>query len=144
MKRITSLVVKSLVIILIGSATLAMNLQAQSDLATTARIPFPFTVDAQRIPAGTYQFRLVSSPFLLSVRNVKTGSEELFIVRPKNQPAVEPSGRLTFGNSEGSRALNEVHFPFTDTFIEVIQRHSAQKVEAMRPSTFKSMTVAQR
>lgn len=57
MKRNTSFVVQSLVVILIGSGILAGSLQAQVDLSMTASIPFSFTVGAQPIPPGTYSIQ---------------------------------------------------------------------------------------
>lgn len=85
MNRLTSIAVKSLVAIVIGSGTLASNLQAQVDLSMTTSILFPFTVGTETIPPGTYQFSLSSSPFLLAVLNVKTGHEQVFFVRPEEQ-----------------------------------------------------------
>jgi hypothetical protein len=144
MKRTTSLVLRWLVAILIGSGTLAMNLQAQSDLAMTVSIPFPYTVGTQSIAPGTYQFSLVSNQFLLSVLNVKTGSKEMFRVQPEQQLAFDPHGHLIFRKSEGRSVLNEVHFPGTDMFSEVVQRHSVGRIEAKGPSTSNSMSMAQR
>jgi hypothetical protein len=144
MKRISSLIAKSLVTILIGSGTLAINLQAQSDLAMTASIPFPFTVGTQSMAPGTYEFSLVSSQFLVSVRNVKTGHQEMFPVRPGQQLAVEQCGRLKFRNSNARSILSEVHFPGTDRFSEVDQGHGIGSIEAKNPSTDSSISVAQR
>jgi hypothetical protein len=144
MKRITSVVVKSLVTMLIGSGTLRGNLQAQSDLSMTASIPFPFTVGTHSIPAGTYRFSLPSSPFLLSVFNVKNGHEQLYPVRPEQQRAFEPHGRLIFRNSEGRRALSRIYLPGTGTFSEVTIGTMSGRVEAKRFSTGDSTSVAQR
>lgn len=144
MRKFTSLVVTSLVTLLIGSATLATNLQAQSDDAITVRVPFSFTVGTQSIAPGTYRFSLLSSQFLLSVVNVKTGDMEMFDVRPERQRAVDQHGRLVFRNTEGCSVLNEVHFPDTSQFSEVVQRHGAGRIEAKRSSTDSSITVAQR
>ncbi|MFZ0273681.1 MAG: hypothetical protein WB524_01480 [Acidobacteriaceae bacterium] len=144
MKRITSLIAKSLVAILIGGGALAGNLQAQSDSGITVSIPFPFTVGTQCIAPGTYRFSLVSDQFLLSVLNVKTGSEEMFRVQPEHQRALESHGHLIFRESEGYRALNEVHFPSADTFSEVIERRSAGRLEAKKTSTSNSISVGQR
>jgi hypothetical protein len=144
MTKFTSLVVTSLVTLLIGSATLATNLQAQSDDAITVRVPFSFTVGMQSIAPGTYQFSLLSSQFLLSVVNVKTGDMEMFDVRPEQQRAVDQHGRLVFRNTEGCSVLNQVHFPGTSQFSEVVQRHGAGRIEAKRSSSDSSITVAQR
>jgi hypothetical protein len=144
MNRITSLVAKSLIIILMSSGSLAIDLQAQSDLPMTVSIPFAFTIGTQRIAPGTYQFSLVSGQFLLSVRNVKTVREEMYRVRPEHQRALESPGRLLFRKSEGSNVLSEVHFPDTTTFSEVIQLHDHRRVEAKRATSNISMLVGQR
>lgn len=143
MTRFTSLVVKSLVTLLIGSGTLATNLQAQSG-AITVSVPFPFIVGAQSIAPGTYQFSLLSSQFLLSVVNVKTGDREIFSVHPEQQRADDQHGLLVFRNSEGCSVLREVHFPDKSEFSEVIQRHGAGRIEAKRSSTDSSISIAQR
>ena len=144
MTKFTSLVAASLVTLLIGSTTLAINLQAQSDDAITVRVPFSFTVGTQSIAPGTYRFSLVSSQFLLSVVNIKTGDMEMFDVRPEQQRAVDQHGRLVFRNTEGSSVLNEIHFPGAGLFSEVIQRRDDRRVEAKRSSTDNSISVAQR
>ena len=144
MTKFTSLVVTSLATLLIGSATLAINLQAQSDDAITVRVPFSFTVGTQSIAPGTYRFSLLSSQFLLSAVNVKTGDMEMFDVRPEQQRAVDQHGRLVFRNTEGSSVLNEVHFPGTGLFSEVIQRRDDRRLEAKTSSTDSSISVAQR
>lgn len=144
MKRTTSLVARSLVILLFGSGCLAIRLQAQNDPAVTVSIPFAFSVRSRSIAPGTYRFGLVSGPFLLSVLNVKTGHEEVFPVRPERQRAFEPHGRLIFRTSEGCSVLNEVHFPGNNVFSEVIQQHRGETIEAKRSPARNSVSVAQR
>src|SRR6185437_4017632 len=143
MTRFRSLVIQSLATLLIGSATLATNLQAQSD-AITVRVPFRFTVDTTTIAPGTYQFSLPSSPFLLSVVNVKTGATKMFAVHPERQREIEQRGRLVFRDVEGGNVLNEIHFPGTWVLSEVIQRRGARTIEAKKPPTDNSSSVAQR
>jgi hypothetical protein len=149
MKRITSLVIKSLVAISIGSGALAVNLQAQNAPAITATISFPFTVGTQMIAPGTYRFSPMpgpaeSSQFLLSMVNVTTGNREIFPVRPERQRSLEQHGRLIFHNSDGHNVLAEAHFPGTDTFVEVIQRRRTEKMETKSSSISSSVSVAQR
>ena len=143
MTRLTSLIAKSLLALLIGSGTLATNLQAQND-AVTVSVPFPFTVDTQSLAPGTYQFSLEFDSFLLSVFDVKTGHEKLFLVRPVLQPAVEQRGHLVFRNSEGYSALNEVHFPGSEMFLEVVQRYRSERIEAKKSSPGNPISAAGR
>ncbi|MGC2300055.1 MAG: hypothetical protein WA476_14710 [Acidobacteriaceae bacterium] len=148
MNRIPSLIVKSLVTLLLGSGALAANLQAQIDLSMTATIPFPFTVGIHPVPAGTYRFGLASSPFFLSVLDVKTGHEQIFFVSPQKERAFEPHGRLIFRNSEGSIALSQIRFPGTDMFSAIdpprsLAKNEARKIEAKRLTTGNAIAVTQ-
>ena len=143
MNRFRSLITRSLITLLIGSGALAMNLNAQSD-AITVSVPFPFTVGTQSLAPGTYQFSLSSSRFLLSVTNVKTGDSEMFDVHPDQQRASERRGRLTFRKTEGRSVLNEVHFPGTNLFSELIQPRPDARMETARLSTGKSSCVTLR
>jgi hypothetical protein len=141
MTRFRSLVIQSLATLLIGSAT--TNLQAQSD-AITVRVPFRFAVGTTTIAPGTYQFSQPSSQFMVSVVNVKTGVTKIFPVRPEQQRGIEQRARLVFRDVEGGDVLNEIHFPGTRVFSEVIQRRGAGTMEAKKPSPDNSTSVAQR
>lgn len=143
MRRIASFAVQSLVTILIGSGTLACNLQAQVDLSMTASIPFPFTVGTQLIPPGTYRFSLASSPLFLAVLDVKTGHEQVFFVRPEKERAFESHGRLIFRDSGGCSALSRIYFSGTDTFFEVDPSQSIPRIDAKNCSTGNSISVLQ-
>jgi hypothetical protein len=143
MTRPTSLIAKSLLTLLMASGTLATNLQAQSG-AVTVSVPFPFTVDRQTLAPGTYRFSLEFDSFVLSVFDVQTSHEKLFLVRPVFQPAVEQRGRLVFRSSEGYRALNEVHFPGSETFLEVVRRHRGERIEAKKSSPGSLISAARR
>ena len=148
MKRFPVVIIKSLVTILVGSGILAADLQAQS-VAITVSVPFPFTVSAQSIAPGTYRFSLVSSrmessQFLLSMTNVKTGDMEMFDVRPEWQNTFEQHGHLVFHCTAGLRVLNEVHFPGSDEFSELIQRRHWEGAEATPSSKSNGVCLAQR
>jgi hypothetical protein len=144
MKRISLLVVKSLIAAAVVTGPAALTLQAQSSLEITANIPFPFTVGTRSITPGSYQFSLIGSPFLLSVLNVKTGHQELFPVHPGSQQAFESNGCLTFQTSDRSSVLTNLHFPGTDTLTEVNQRHGARGTESTLCSKSEPLSVALR
>lgn len=131
MRRFTSYFAKSLVALLLVGGPFATYMQAQND-AVTVSVPFRFTMGTHSIAPGMYQFALVSSQFLLSVTNVKTGRVEMFDVRPERQSSVEERGRLTFRNAAGRNVLDQVHFPDTDTFSEVIEPSHAGRTESAR------------
>ena len=142
MNRIRSLVTR--VLILAGCGTLAFNLHAQTESAVTVSVPIPFTVGTRSIAPGTYQFSLVSSSFLLSVRDVKTGNREMFMVRPEKEHSTPVRGRLIFQNCDVHCALDQIHFPGGDTFTQLIQPRGADRLEAKKSSPGASISVAQR
>ena len=144
MKRIISFAVKSLLAILIGGMLLATRLHAQNDLVMTVSIPFPFTVGALTMAPGSYQFSLVSSQFLLSIRNVKTGEEELFEARPEQGAVLKSRTGLVFRTYKRARVLNEVHFSETDTFTQVVQLRHVGRDGVKSPSPNTPVSVAQR
>src|ERR1700678_1769648 len=72
----------------------AHSASAQSITATT---PFPFCVNNQAYPMGTYRFTLISQ-WILSIRNMNGGGESLFPIHPeicgppKENQAPRPEG----------------------------------------------------
>ena len=143
MTRFRSLLIRSLVTLLTGSAAFATHLQAQSDVMTVW-VPFRFTAGTTTLAPGTYEFNLPSDQFLLSVVNVKTGATKLFAVRPERQAGEERHGHLVFRDADGGKVLNEIHFPGTGIFSEVLRRGEARTMEAKKSSTVHSNVVAQR
>ncbi|GGA63197.1 hypothetical protein GCM10011507_13540 [Edaphobacter acidisoli] len=143
MKRIMSVMIKPLLVILIGGA-FATSVQAQSAHAMTVSIPFQFTVGTRSIAPGTYRFNLEPDSFELSIINTKNGHAELFAVLPEQERTLRPLGHLVFEKREDDRVLNEVHFSGTDMFIEVVQPHGARRVMAKRSLPSDSVSVAQR
>ncbi len=141
MTRSMSFFTKSLFALTIAGAALATNLQAQSE-GVIVTVPFPFTMGTQTVAPGTYEFNLISSQFLLSVTNRKTGDVEMFPVHPERQSKVEEHGGLTFRSSAARNALNEVHFPGTDRFSELIQPRHARRNETLSSTAEKSVFVA--
>src|SRR5579863_6769248 len=77
MNRFIASFAKLLLAILIAGGTLATDLHAQSD-EITVNVPFAFIVGTHTISPGTYRFSLMSSEFLLSVVNTKTGDKQIF------------------------------------------------------------------
>jgi hypothetical protein len=120
MKRMTSVIVKSLFAILISGGPLALAAHAQDDSAITANVPFAFSVGNQEIAAGTYKLRLTSDPFQMSVRNVHTGYERIFAVRPEVERKFTSQGRLMFQVCDGRIYLAEIHISGTNRFSETV------------------------
>lgn len=144
MKWTRLLIVKSLIAAVVVIGPVARTLQAQSNLAITATIPFPFLVGTRSITSGSYQFSLIGDSFLLSVLNLKTGHQEFFPVHPGGQQAFEPDGCLTFQKFESSSVLTDVHFYGTDTVTEVNGPHRVHGPRATLCSKSEPLTVVQR
>jgi len=109
--------------------------QAASAQGITVANQFPFSVDKQQYPAGTYQFTL-ESQWLLSIRNADEGYENFFPVHPADSGSLGSHGRLTFYNCEGNQNLQAVYIPGTDVTLELIGSDNAtnqSKTDAPRP-----------
>lgn len=111
-------------------AILAMGARPASAQSITVTTPFPFCVNNQVFPRGTYRFT-PQSQWLLSIRNVSGGPEELFPVRPgdrERQGSVTgPMGKVggvIFRNSGGVQMLNAVYDPVLDLSLEFPGHHS--------------------
>ena len=143
MKRITSIIVGSLFAILISGGLLT-TAHAQYDPGIIVNIPFAFSVEGQDIAAGTYRLQLMSSSFLMSIRNVNTGKEQIITVRPEEDRNVVSQGRLIFQLCEGYSYLTEIHVSGTKLFSETRDRRRPKDAEAGTCSKEDSVTVAVR
>jgi hypothetical protein len=129
MKRMISVIVKSLIAILISGAPFALAAHAQDDSAITAKVPFAFSVGNHEIAAGTYQFQLTSDRFQLSVRNVLTGNEQIFVTHPEKEREVTLHGRLMFQVCDGRIYLAEIHIG-TTLFSETMNDRAQKDADA--------------
>jgi hypothetical protein len=144
MKRMTSVIVKSLFVILISGGPLALAAHAQDDSAITANVPFAFSVGNQEIAAGTYQLRLTSDRFQMSVRNMLTGKEQLFLVKPEVERKVTSRGRLMFRVCDGHSYLAEIHISGTTLFSETVNGRAQRCADATTGAKENSTIVALR
>jgi hypothetical protein len=143
MKRITSIIAKSLFAILISGALLTPA-HAQFDPGITVDIPFAFSVDGQDIAAGTYQLQLVDSNFLMSVRNVITGNEQMITVRPEEARQISAQAGLTFQVCQGHSYLTQIHTPGTNLFSATVTGHKQSENKTGTCSKDDAITVALR
>lgn len=143
MKRMTSIIVGSLFAILI-SVGLSITAHAQYDPGIVVSIPFAFYANGHEITAGTYRLRLADSNFLLSVRNVNTGNEQMFHVHPETDRKVASQGRLTFQVCEGHSYLTQVHIPGSDLFSETASGHKDNDARTDACSKDDAITIALR
>jgi hypothetical protein len=83
----------------------------------TVTTPFPFCVNNQGYPKGSYELTHLSQ-WVLAIRNVNGGYQSLFMVRPEDRMSKGatirsglPFGSLTFRTSQGIRELQAIHEP---------------------------------
>ncbi len=144
MKRMSSIIVSSLVSILIMGGTSAVKLHAQGGPGVVFSVPFAFSLDGQNIDAGNYKVNLVSDQFMLSIRNLGTGELRFFRVRPEQLRSIEEHGRLVFGGCGNHRYLAEFHIPGTDTYSVTTTPEKVKNAEAKACPTEKSLFLAAR
>src|ERR1700733_4374007 len=114
---VSSMLTLGMVCILAGLG--AHSVSAQSITATT---PFPFCVNNQPYPMGSYRFTLLSE-WILSIRNMKDGGQSLFPVHPEvggPQRRVASADGVTFRNYQGLRELKDVHVAGSALTFELI------------------------
>lgn len=143
MKRMSSILVESLAAILI-SVGLSTTAHAQYDPGIVVSIPFAFYANGHEIDAGTYRLRLSDSSFLMSVRNVNTGDEQMFPVHPETDRKIASQGRLTFQVCEGHSYLTQVHIPGSDLFSETAIGHGDDDAKTDACSKDDSIIIALR
>jgi hypothetical protein len=144
MKRMSSIIARSLVAILVVGGAFAVNLHAQGGPGVDFDVPFAFSLNGHNIEAGNYKLNLVSDQYLLSIRNLKTGQLQFFGVVPEQQRAIEEHGRLVFSGCENHRYLAEFHIPGSDTYSVTSTPESLKKAGAKACSSRDSVFLAER
>lgn len=144
MKRITSIVTGSFFAVLIACGGCAPKVKAQADAGAVFSVPFAFTADGHTVAAGTYEVRRLSTPFLISIRNVDTGEKQIFSVRPEQQRKDPATGLLIFHRCGPSADLTEFHLPGTNLYSAAISPHHGKNSETETCSPDETMTVAAR
>jgi hypothetical protein len=95
MKRNLYVVVGALMLMLAAGAVFA---QGNENEQVKAKIPFQFMVNDKPMPAGEYQFTFTdpTTEGSMTVRAVKGGSEEIFLVEPVKAPESGAKTELVF------------------------------------------------
>jgi hypothetical protein len=101
---------------LLGSAIPA---SAQTNL--DVNVPFAFSANHQQLPAGHYRVQLVSDCFL-SIRNVKTASTVVVMVRPEEGRLFESHSRLVFDREGNQNYLTQVWSADTSRYSKLTSR----------------------
>jgi hypothetical protein len=82
--------------------------QAQS---VTVSIPFNFSANDQKVPAGTYRISLQAPRYLSFVDTQSTKRQYLMLVQPTWEQNSQDGGRLTFRQYGDSNYLYQVWMP---------------------------------
>jgi hypothetical protein len=82
--------------------------QAQS---VTVNIPFDFSANDQKVPAGTYRISLQAPRYLSFVNAQSTKKQYLMLVQPTGEQNSQDVGRLTFRRYGDSNYLHQVWMP---------------------------------
>jgi hypothetical protein len=122
--RLSQCLVTPIVAFPVVGVMLVMAPQSASAQGIIVSNPFPFSVDDQQYPAGTYQFTL-ESQWLLSIHNAAGGNKNFFPIHPDDSGPLGSHSRLTFYNCEGNELLEAVYIPGTGITAELIASDSA-------------------
>jgi hypothetical protein len=144
MKRIHSIIVGSLFAILLMGGPFAARLHAQDDPGAVFSVPFAFSVDGHAITAGNYKLNMVSSQYLMSIRNLKTGDLQMFSVHPEQERAIDLRGHLVFNGCGDHRYLTEFHIPGTNLYSMTMTPGRVKNAEAKACPTTDSVFLAAR
>jgi hypothetical protein len=92
----------------LGVAISGPAAQAQS---VTVRIPFDFSANNQKVPAGIYRISLQTPRYLSFVDIRSTKKQYLMLVQPTGEQNSQDGGRLTFRRYGDSNYLYQVWMP---------------------------------
>jgi hypothetical protein len=109
MFRISSILTCAALTVSVGAALSGPTAaQAQS---VTVRIPFNFSANDQKVPAGTYRISLQAPRYLSFVDANSTNKQYVMLVQPTGAQNSQDGGRLTFRRYGGSNYLYQVWMP---------------------------------
>jgi hypothetical protein len=116
--------------LLAGSFALVPAAQAQNGVI--ANVPFEFSINNQRLAAGTYLFdftssRLTSSYDTLLVRNTSTRKSQFLKVFPESTDAILSDGHLVFHRYGGSYYLSQIWIPGRNQYSRCVQSRSERQ-----------------
>ncbi|WP_035356621.1 hypothetical protein [Edaphobacter aggregans] len=109
MFRISSILTCAALTVSLGAALSGpAAAQAQS---VTVNIPFNFSANDQKVPAGTYRISLQEPRYLSFVNTRSTKKQYVMLVEPTGEQNRQDGGRLTFRRYGDSNYLYQVWMP---------------------------------
>ena len=109
MFRISSIFTGAVLALSLGAAlSVPVAAQAQS---VTVNIPFEFSANSQKVPAGTYRIALQAPRYLWFVDTQSTKKQYMMLVQPIWEQNSQDGGRLIFRRYGDSNYLYQVWMP---------------------------------
>ena len=109
MFRISSILTCAALALSVGAAlTGPAAAQTQS---VTVNVPFDFSANDQKVPAGTYRISLQAPRYLSFVDTQSTKTQYLMLVQPTGEQNSKDRGRLIFRRYGDSNYLYQVWMP---------------------------------
>jgi hypothetical protein len=105
---------------------LALVPAAQAQNGVIANIPFEFSVNNQRLTAGTYFLELTSS-HLMRLRNTRTRKGQFLMVLPEHTKATPSQGRLIFNRYGSNLYLSQVWISGSNEYSKCVQSRSERQ-----------------
>jgi hypothetical protein len=84
---------------------------AAQDQSVTVNIPFNFSANDQKVPAGIYRISLQAPRYLSFVDTQSTKKQYLMLVQPTGEQNSQDGGHLTFRRYGDSNYLYQVWMP---------------------------------
>ena len=132
LRRLCGRTVSSMLALSIGGSLLGLGAHLVSAQSVTVTTAFPYCVNNQAFPKGTYRFTYVSQ-WILSIQDVNGGGESLFLVQPEDRgpqslahDPVRSAGGVTFSTIRGMRELKDVSDPGSDVTLELVGQGMAR------------------
>ena len=109
MFRITSILTCAALALSLGAAP--SGPAAAQGQSVTVNIPFGFSANDQKVPAGTYRISLLAPGYLSFVNTQSTKKQYLMLVQPTWEQNSEDGGRMIFRRYGDSNYLYQVWMP---------------------------------
>jgi hypothetical protein len=145
MTRRAAILSKLLLSLPLAAGLLGSAIHASAQTNFDVNVPFAFSANHQQLPAGHYRVQLVSDRFL-SIRNVKTASTIVVMVRPEEGRLFESYSRLVFDRQGSRNYLTQVWAPGTNMYSNLVVRPPQvnQELAKQLPSAHSTIEVASR
>jgi hypothetical protein len=95
--------------------------------SVTISIPFDFSANDQKVPAGIYRISLQAPRYLSFVDTQSTKKQYLMLVQPTGEQNSQDGGRLTFRRYGDSNYLYQVWMPGQGAGRQVIRSQAEQE-----------------